>query len=172
MNGCDGADAPSYGVFFADTLKGQSAHEVNYPYLDLEPKLTCPAGLKTYNSGAYVSKALPDYYCTEEKIKILVATYGAAVVSIYASDKALGNYGDAVFDKCTNTSTNHAVLVVGYGTDAASKKDFWLISDPPIVPPPPPIPASQECDVNSVFGDLNGGVYTLTVGSKLLLFSE
>ena len=213
LNGCDGADAPSYGVFFADKLKGQSAHEVNYPYLDLEPKLTCPAGLKTYNSGAYVSKALPDYYCTEEKIKILVATYGAAVVSIYASDKALGNYGDAVFDKCTNTSTNHAVLVVGYGTDAASKKDFWLIrnswgddwgkggffklqrgvgmcgigkkcyaaqcskttgtiSDPPIVPPPPPIPASQECDVNSLFGDLNGGVYTLTVGSKLLLFSE
>ena len=70
LNGCDGADAPSYGVFFADTLKGQSAHEVNYPYLDLEPKLTCPAGLKTYNSGAYVSKALIDLATLEARGRV------------------------------------------------------------------------------------------------------
>jgi len=127
MNGCDGADAPSYGVFYADKLKGQSVHEANYPYLDKLPKLTCPAGLTTYNSGAYVAKALPDYYCTEDRLKTLVATYGAAVASIYASDVSLGNYGNAVFNKCTNTSTNHAVLVVGYGTDATSKLDYWLI---------------------------------------------
>lgn len=167
--------------------------------------------MKTYNSGAYVSKALPDYYCTEDKIKTLVATYGGAVVSIYASDKSLGNYGNAVFNKCTNTSTNHAVLVVGYGTDPTSKMDYWLIrnswgadwgnngffklqrgvgmcgigkkcyaaqcskttgplSDPPVIPPPPPIPASQECDVSALWGALNGGVYTLTYGSKWLRY--
>ena len=211
MNGCDGADHPSYGVFYADKLKGQSAHEGTYPYLDTSPKLTCPAGLKVYNSGAYVTKALPDYNCDENKLKALVATYGAAVASIYASDVSLGNYGNVVFNKCTNTSTNHAVLVVGYGTDPTSKLDYWLIrnswgtnwgangffklqrgngqcgigkkcyasdcakttgpiSDPPIIPPPPPIPASQECDVTALFGVLNGGVYELTYGSKLLQF--
>ena len=81
MNGCDGADHPSYGVFYADKLKGQSAHEGTYPYLDTSPKLTCPAGLKVYNSGAYVTKALPDYNCDENKLKALVATYGAAVAT-------------------------------------------------------------------------------------------
>ena len=127
LDGCDGADAPSYGTFFAETLKGQSVHEVEYPYLDKFPKLTCPAGKKIYNSGAFVQSAMPDYFCTEDKLKTLVATYGAAVTSIYASDPAFGNYANGVFNGCSSNPSNHAVLVVGYGTDLTSKKDFWLV---------------------------------------------
>lgn len=129
MNGCNGADTPSYGVFFANTLKGQSVHEVDYPYLNTNPKLTCPTGKTIYNSGAYVNNAMPDYYCTEDKLKTLVATYGAATTSIYASDSGFGNYANGVFDGCTSSSTNHAVLVVGYGTDAATGKDYWLVKN-------------------------------------------
>ena len=129
MIGCDGADALSYGVFFAKSLKGQSAHEVSYPYLDDQPNLSCPSGLKNYNSGAFVSKAMPDYRCTEEKLKRLVATYGAAVATIYASDRSLGNFDTTVYSKCTSNETDHAILVVGYGTDPVSKMDYWLIKN-------------------------------------------
>ena len=127
MNGCHGADHPSYGNFFANSLGGQSVHEVDYPYLDTNPKLTCPTGKTLYNSGAYVATPLPDYKCTEDKLKTLVSTYGGAVTSIYASDKAFGNYANGVFNGCTSQPTNHAVLVVGYGTDEASGLDYWLV---------------------------------------------
>ena len=129
MIGCNGADSLSYGVFFAKTLNGQGAHEVSYPYLDRQPKLTCPAGPKTYNSGAQVSKAMPDYLCSEEKLKRLVATYGAAVTAIYAGDRSMRNFDSTVYNKCTSNETDHAVLVVGYGTDPVSKLDFWLIKN-------------------------------------------
>jgi hypothetical protein len=101
MNGCSGADAPSYGVYFASSLTGQSPHEVTYPYLDTAPKLTCPTGKTIYNSGAYVQTPMADYACTEDKLKTLVATYGAAVTSIYASDTGFGNYAGGVFSSCT-----------------------------------------------------------------------
>ena len=127
MNGCNGADAPSYGVFFASSLTGQSVHEVDYPYLDTAPNLKCPTGKTIYNSGAYVATPLPDYSCTEDKLKTLVATYGAAVTSIYASDAGFGNYANGVFNGCTSQPTNHAVLVVGYGTDSASGMNYWLV---------------------------------------------
>ena len=83
--------------------------------------------MSIYNSGAYVSKAFPDFHCSEEKLKTLVATYGAAVTSIYASDRSFNHYTQGVYNKCTNTSTNHAVLVAGYGTDETTGMDFWLI---------------------------------------------
>jgi C1A family cysteine protease len=120
MYGCNGADAGTYGEFFATNLKGQSVHEVDYPYLDTNPKLTCPTGKTIYNSGAYVVSPMNDYFCTEDKLKTMVATYGAAVTAIYASDTGFGNYANGVFNGCTTNKTNHAVLVVGYGTDSTS----------------------------------------------------
>jgi len=127
LNGCAGGNSHTYGTFFTETLKGQGVHEVDYPYLDRNPKLTCPTGMTVYNSGAYVSKALPDHYCNEDKLKTLVATYGAAVSSIYASDRAFGNYASGIFNGCTNNATKHAVLIVGYGTDEATGLDYWIV---------------------------------------------
>lgn len=54
-------------------------------------------------------------------------TYGAAVSYIYASDKAFGNYANGVFAGCTSKETNHAVLVVGYGTE--NGVNFWLVKN-------------------------------------------
>jgi len=72
---------------------------------------------------------MPEYECTEDKLKTLVATYGAAVTGISASDRAFGNYANGVFDGCTSSQPNHAVLVVGYGTDALTGKDYWLVKN-------------------------------------------
>ena len=73
MDGCEGAHSGSYGRVFAKNLKGQGPHEVTYPYLDTQPKLSCPSGKKVYNSGAFVKTPLEDYECSESKLKQLVS---------------------------------------------------------------------------------------------------
>ncbi len=73
MDGCEGAHSGSYGRIFANNLKGQSPHEVTYPYLDTQPKLSCPKSIPAiYNSGAYVKTPMEDYRCNENKLKQLV----------------------------------------------------------------------------------------------------
>jgi hypothetical protein len=56
-----------------------------------------------------------------------VSTYGAAVSYIYASDRAFGNYGNGVFAGCMSKEINHAILVVGYGTEGGV--DYWLVKN-------------------------------------------
>jgi hypothetical protein len=80
MNGCKGAHSGSYGRIFANNLKGQSPHEVTYPYLDTQPRLSCPASKPAiYNSGAYVKTPMEDYQCSETKLKQLVTFFSLHV---------------------------------------------------------------------------------------------
>ena len=72
MNGCHGAHSGSYGRILAGKLVGESPHEVTYPYLDNQPKLTCPSGMTTYNSGALVKTPMEDFGCSEAKLMLLV----------------------------------------------------------------------------------------------------
>ena len=52
--------------------------------------------------------------------------HGAVVVAIAAG--GLQVYQGGVWAGCNSwDSINHAVLVVGYGTDADSGEDYWLI---------------------------------------------
>jgi cathepsin L len=55
-----------------------------------------------------------------------VATTGPVVVSVDASGWA--SYSSGVYDGCPQNATiNHAVLLVGYGTDNETGTDYWLI---------------------------------------------
>ena len=58
---------------------------------------------------------------------MLVYKYGAVATGIYASDRGLSNINKGVFDKCSTTKINHAVTVVGYGTQGG--KAYWLIKN-------------------------------------------
>jgi len=204
MNGCDGAGVGSYQKWFAESHKDKDmSHEAQYPYLDRDPNLKCMSK-PTWNTGAKVTKAITDYSCNEEKLKKLVYKYGAVATGVYASDNGFGNYNKGVFDGCSTTQINHAVTVVGYGTE--SGKPYWLVknswgdnwgdggyikiargnsecgigshcalvecsktgtaSPAPQAPPPAPVPASQTCDISSLFGSSTiTGTYTLTVTS-------
>ena len=64
---------------------------------------------------------------TKSAIYILVYKYGAVATGIYASDNGFGNYNKGVFDGCSPTKINHAVTVVGYGTE--SGKPYWLVKN-------------------------------------------
>ena len=73
---------------------------------------------------------MSDYYYTysgdEDTLKGLVAQHGAVVTSVNA-DGPFQDYAGGVFAGCTSSSTNHAVTVVGYGTD--NGEDYWLIKN-------------------------------------------
>merc|ERR1719192_2080353 len=124
-NGCNSAAPHAYVKWSKESGAGL-AHESTYPYSNTNPTLTCPANLATYNQGA----AVTDYYYTysgdEATLMKLVAEHGAAVTSVNA-DGPFQDYGGGVFAGCTSSDTNHAVTVVGYGTEGG--QDYWLVKN-------------------------------------------
>ena len=76
-----------------------------------------PNWIATLQQWSQHLKATSDSYCNADKLETLVATYGAAVTGIHASDHSFNQYSNGVYNKCTKTSTNHAILIVGHGTD-------------------------------------------------------
>jgi len=127
MNACQGAYAHSYSVWFANN-GGLSAHEGKYPYRNTNPYKNCVrAKGKEWNCGAKVKTAIYDYGSNEDKMKALLVKYGAVAIALYASDRGFNNYKSGVFDGCTKTQINHAVLLVGYGTE--NGVPYWKIKN-------------------------------------------
>jgi len=63
----------------------------------------------------------------QDAIMTHVAEVGPLAVSVYAS--GWGAYGGGVYDGCSfdsNIALNHAVQLVGYGTDA-TEGDYWIV---------------------------------------------
>lgn len=65
----------------------------------------------------------------ENRLKDLVGTFGPVAVAINAA-QSLTNYKSGIYQnpKCSKR-VNHAVLLVGYGTDNKTKLDYWLIKN-------------------------------------------
>lgn len=64
----------------------------------------------------------------EEALKKALAYHGPATISINANPKALKFYSHGVLDDITcNNKTDHAVLLVGYGTE--NGVPYWLIKN-------------------------------------------
>jgi hypothetical protein len=125
-NGCGGAPPNAYLTWV--TAKQQDlAHESQYPYLNLAPKLSCPATMPIYNQGAKVNASFYTYKANETMLQALVYTYGAVVTTVMASGP-FELYKGGIFAGCApGTSTDHAVTVVGYGTSGGIP--FWLIKN-------------------------------------------
>ena len=62
-----------------------------------------------------------------------IYAYGSAVTVVYASDHGFRNYmADTVFDTCSDKTVNHAVHVIGWGTQYGGNHhgmDYWLIKN-------------------------------------------
>ncbi len=64
----------------------------------------------------------------EAAIKQAVAKQPVAI-AIAASGLAFQLYSHGVFDGACSTNLDHGVLIVGYGTDAESGKEFWIVKN-------------------------------------------
>lgn len=100
MKGCVGAEPHSYTVLLLKKGKGRSPHEGHMPYRDRNPALKCPKDLKFWNSGAKVRRILYDYECDAEKMKKLVAKYGAVMTALHAADIGFSNLNEGVYENC------------------------------------------------------------------------
>jgi len=67
-------------------------------------------------------------YKDESAIAAAVATYGPVAVAIYANNNWC-YYQSGIFDDptCPTNGVNHAVVVVGYGSNSVAGKDFWIV---------------------------------------------
>jgi len=123
--GCNGAWPFAYAKWTADGRKSLT-HESRYPYLNKEPRLTCPTNLEAYNQGAQVTESYYTYEGDEELMKRLVVEHGAVQAGVRSAGP-FQEYSGGVFAGCTSDNTDHAVTVVGFGTD--NGVDFWLIKN-------------------------------------------
>jgi len=125
-NACKGATVGVYQEYMADH-GGTHSHETDYPYQDRDPNYSCQTDKPKWNSGAIIDKAIVDYGCDEDKMKKMIYYHGAVATGIYASDSGFKNSDKEVFDRCSSSKINHAVTVVGWGTQGG--KDYWLIKN-------------------------------------------
>lgn len=99
MNGCDGAVLSAYTKLLIG-MNGVSPHEAHMLYQDNSPSLTCPSRPKIWKTGARVHDMVYDHNCNADKLKMLVAKYGAVGVTAYVSDRAFREYEKGVFNEC------------------------------------------------------------------------
>merc|ERR1712038_539729 len=58
----------------------------------------------------------------------LIYQYGAFVTGVHASSSGFQSYKSGVYDTCAQSSSiNHAVAVVGWGTE--NGVDYWIIKN-------------------------------------------
>ena len=78
-------------------------------------------------SGAAVTGAYWTASSDEATLKKLVATHGAVLTGVAAAG-AFSQYQGGIFSGCSSSAElDHAVVVVGYGTQDG--QDYWLVKN-------------------------------------------
>ena len=123
MAGCNGG-IPEVALKYVAQNGGLDT-EKSYPYIPHEG--ACHFHADTVGA---TDKFVAEVAQSEEALKEAVATVGPISVAIDANHPKFMSYKSGVFDipDCTG-QLDHAVLVVGYGTDKDSGKDYWLVKN-------------------------------------------
>ena len=120
--GCNGG-WPHNGFYYA--MNTGLVAERDSPYLQKDAYCPSNRNMKRYKIRGYSKISYGD----EQEMKRVVATYGPIAVAIDASDWGFAYYSKGVYTSrtCKKNVHNHAVLVVGYGTE--NGLDYWLIKN-------------------------------------------
>lgn len=115
-DGCEGGWMPTAFDWLAEN--GGAVEEYLYPYYAVfgTCKRSNPAKVKV--SGWVQINATPD------DIKAAIMKYGSLAIAVDAND--WGYYGKGVFKADYVGNVNHAVNLVGWGTDP-TYGDYWLV---------------------------------------------
>ena len=122
--GCNGGMPDSA---FQYVMKNGIDTESTYPYLAHDE----PCQFSQANVGAKITSFMDVETKNETALQIASATVGPISVAIDASHQNFQFYNTGVYNPpaCSSTNLDHAVLVVGYGTDADSGLDYWLVKN-------------------------------------------
>lgn len=117
------------GGFTSDALNYAISHEIanaeSYPYEGKHGE--CKAdGIVKSDMKVYGFARMK----TEDEMKLALHEYGPIIVSINALLPGFHFYSSGVYyESDCSVVPNHAVLIVGYGTDNQTGKDFWTIKN-------------------------------------------
>ena len=104
--------------------------EQDYPYLNWEPTLTCPANVRIFQNGVKIEAAFQDLYCNEERLKQLVVQYGAVETGMFSDDvnfKYGYTFTMGIYQSCSSNIHDHSVVVVGYGVENGIP--YWKVKN-------------------------------------------
>lgn len=119
--GCDGG---SYDKAFNYVIDEGISRAEDYPYKAVEGECNAEnvarSEVKVYG---YASIA-PN----QEAMKAALHQFGPLYASINGMPKSFNFYSEGVYmdPECDASGTNHAIVIVGYGTDRRSKLDYWI----------------------------------------------
>uniref|UniRef100_A0A034W8D2 Cathepsin L n=1 Tax=Bactrocera dorsalis TaxID=27457 RepID=A0A034W8D2_BACDO len=123
LNGCDGGYQEYAFAFIKDEQKGLQG-SASYPYANQKDACKYKAGNKEAEVKGFAVVKPKD----EKTMMEVVATLGPLACSVYAPESLLlykeGIYAD---EECNKAEVNHAILVVGYGSEKG--KDFWIVKN-------------------------------------------
>jgi cathepsin L len=121
---CQGATAELAFDYVANSEGLYDEFQVPYTeYYGIESTCMLPSDTPRATISGYIKLEENNY----EQLMRAVATVGPIAVSVDAS--SWHSYSSGIFNGCnqTNPDINHAVVLVGYGTDHLSGQDYWLI---------------------------------------------
>lgn len=125
--GCNGGLQPPAYEYVQNA--GGIDTEASYPYTGRDGSCKFQAS----NVGAKVSGYTMVTAKDENALKDAVANNGPVAVAINAASFSFQMYSSGVYDpsNCPGDMNNldHGVLVVGYGTDSSSGKDYWIVKN-------------------------------------------
>ena len=122
-NGCGGAAPHGYAKYLKEKKPSLSS-ETAYPYKG--KRQSCPTTYTKFFQGASITGAYWTESGSEDTLKSLVAEHGAVMTGVYV-DNSFTEYKGGIYAGCSSGDPNHAVVVVGYGTESGT--DYWLIKN-------------------------------------------
>ncbi|XP_047531379.1 cathepsin L-like [Vanessa atalanta] len=123
-NGCKGGFVANSFTYIRDN-EGINT-EASYPYKAITDSCMYDSDYVGAKVVSFVDLPKGD----EDTLKNAVATVGPVSVVIDANQAAFQFYTTGVYydDECDSNNLNHAMLVVGYGTDKEGG-DYWLVKN-------------------------------------------
>jgi len=111
---------------YEDIIKNKGLPtEASYPYIGEDQ--TCQTG-KTIGAVIYNWTAVSN---EPKQIEAFLATQGPLSITMNAD--LLMSYSSGILtgtaSSCPNSGSDHAILLVGYGTDSSTKTNYWIVKN-------------------------------------------
>lgn len=120
---CGGGEMDSAFQYIMNS--GGLCSETEYPYTAHKGRCLDKACQRLVHLVGYADVQ----HKNEDALKAAIVQHGPVSVAIEADQLAFQFYHSGVFDATCGRRLDHGVLVVGYGKDEVSQKDFWLVKN-------------------------------------------